>query len=276
MRTTKGVVGLLAASTASLITLIGQAQALTITHATLSDGIVTVSGSRAAVSANISWEGTVVAVSTKRGTFAFTTAGVPADCAGTLSDGVSTIRVAIDGCTVEPYPWPSVVLATGQTACWDIRGDAVACRGTGQDGDIRAGAALRYTSNGNGTITDHNTGLVWEKKTAANMFDAYFWDEAFDYVARLNAATFAGYGDWRLPNIRELQSLIDYGHFDPAVSPEFNDCANGSCTVSGSYWSSTSVGSSPNLAWRVNFYDGAHLVGGKTFTIRVRAVRGGS
>ena len=59
------------------------------------------------------------------------------------------------------------------------------------------------------------------------------------------------------------------------MAPEFDDCANGSCTVSGSYWSSTSTMSNPMLAWRVNFYDGAYLVGGKGFTIRVRAVRGG-
>ena len=92
----------------------------------------------------------------------------------------------------------------------------------------------------------------------------------------LNALRFGGYDDWRLPNIRELASLIDYGKFNPAVASEFDDCGNGSCTVAGSYWSSTTAESATFLAWRVNFYDGAHLVGGKTFTMRVRAVRGGS
>ena len=167
------------------------------------------------------------------------------------------------------------LLATGQITCWDIRGNVVGCAGTGQDGDIRAGVVARYTSHDNGTITDNNTGLIWEKKTAANVHDAYTWDDAFVYVASLNAAGFGGHHDWRLPNVRELQSLIDYEKFNPAVAAEFDDCDNGSCTEAGNYWSSTTAVSSPILAWRVNFWDGFQLVGGKTFTIRVRAVRGG-
>jgi len=179
---------------------------------------------------------------------------------------------AVDG---PPPSAAAPLLVTGQTTCADVAGATIPCAGTGQDGEGRAGVVPRYTSHDNGTITDHATGLVWEKKTAANAFDAYTFDDAFVYVAGLNAARFGGHDDWRLPNIRELQSLIDYGRFDPAVAPEFDDCANGSCTVSGSYWSSTSAISAGILAWRVNFYDGFQIVGGKTFTIRVRAVRGG-
>ncbi len=55
--------------------------------------------------------------------------------------------------------------ATGQTTCWNSAGTVIACAGTGQDGDIRAGATLSYTDNGDGTITDNNTGLMWEKKS---------------------------------------------------------------------------------------------------------------
>src|SRR5262249_45294794 len=153
--------------------------------------------------------------------------------------------------------------------CVNMNGGAIDCAGTGQDGEIRAGVVQRYTSRDNGTITDNDTGLVWEKKTAANMFDAYTFDQAFVYVAGLNAARFGGYDDWRLPNLRELQSLIDYGRYDPAVAPEFNDCDHGSCTVSGSYWASTSAISAGILAWRVNFIDGFQITGGKTFEIRV-------
>ncbi|MGH8864149.1 MAG: hypothetical protein ACREVZ_05825 [Burkholderiales bacterium] len=56
--------------------------------------------------------------------------------------------------------------ATGQTRCWNSDGNVIPCRGTGQDGDIQAGATLKYKDNGNGTITDRNTKLVWEKKSA--------------------------------------------------------------------------------------------------------------
>jgi hypothetical protein len=55
--------------------------------------------------------------------------------------------------------------ATGQTTCYDSAGTVIACAGTGQDGDIQAGATLRYQDNGDGTVTDKNTGLVWEKKS---------------------------------------------------------------------------------------------------------------
>ena len=53
--------------------------------------------------------------------------------------------------------------ATGQTTCWDSNGNAISCAGTGQDGELRKGAALAYVDNGDGTVTDVNTGLVWEK-----------------------------------------------------------------------------------------------------------------
>jgi hypothetical protein len=53
--------------------------------------------------------------------------------------------------------------ATGQTTCWDSAGTVIPCAGTGHDGEIQAGATLAYTDNGDGTITDDNTGLMWEK-----------------------------------------------------------------------------------------------------------------
>jgi hypothetical protein len=57
---------------------------------------------------------------------------------------------------------------------------------------------LSYTDNGD-TITDNNTGLEWEKKTAGNVGTLYTWLEAFAYIASLNTANFAGHNDWRLP-----------------------------------------------------------------------------
>jgi len=161
----------------------------------------------------------------------------------------------------------------------------VNCAGTGQDGDVRAGATLSYTSNNDGTITDNNTKLVWEKKTNCSggthcVNDVYTWDAAFAYVAALNAANFAGHNDWRLPNIKELQSIINYQYIGPAVSPEFNDCGNGSCTVfDGFYWSSSTFALDPAFAWKVFFHDGSVVVRidglDKTGARYVRAVRGG-
>jgi len=179
--------------------------------------------------------------------------------------------------------------ATGQVTCWDSTGVIISCDGTGQDGDIRAGVRLRYRDNGDGTITDKNTGLTWEKLSADGSIhdqgNAYSWADAFAvHVAGLNKANFAGHNDWRLPNVKELQSIVNYQNFAPAVSSAFNnDCVvgatvlTGSCTVGNGYWSSSTYKYAPIGAWFVNFIDGGVSVGGKSaFFIQVRAVRGGS
>ncbi|OLB05955.1 MAG: hypothetical protein DMD98_02895 [Candidatus Rokuibacteriota bacterium] len=169
--------------------------------------------------------------------------------------------------------------ATGQTTSY--RAD--------DDGDIQAGATLSYTDNRDGTITDNNTCLVWEKKSDDGSIhdkdSVYTWDNAFDvHVAMLNATNFAGYNDWRVPNVKELQSIVNYENFDPAVSPEFNNACtpgcnglNCSCTTgSVEYWSSSTKAFVPD-PWVVDFSDGSVPSGPKgRGTGHVRAVRGGS
>ena len=178
--------------------------------------------------------------------------------------------------------------ASGQTSCWNGSGVVIPCAGTGQDGDTQAGAPLSYTDNGDGTITDHNTKLVWEKKSSdGSIHDVnagYAWANAFAvHIAGLNAANFAGHDDWRLPNVRELQSIANYENFNPSVSSEFNTACmpgattvlTGSCTTAAQYWASSTSARAPMFAWAVIFSDG--LVGefSKAFVFRVRAVRGG-
>jgi hypothetical protein len=91
--------------------------------------------------------------------------------------------------------------ATGQTTCWNSSGAVIPCAGTGQDGEVQAGATLSYMDNGDGSVTDVNTGLMWEKKSDdGSIHDkdtSYTWDNAFAvHVAGLNTANFAGYSDW--------------------------------------------------------------------------------
>src|SRR5205814_55397 len=86
--------------------------------------------------------------------------------------------------------------ATGQTTCWDGSGNVIGCAGTGQDGELRRGAPLSYTDNGDGTITDNNTGLVWEKQSQDgsihDIANTYTSDQAFSgHVATLNSMGFA-------------------------------------------------------------------------------------
>ena len=185
--------------------------------------------------------------------------------------------------------------ATGQTTCYDSIGAIIHCAGTGQDGEIRAGAKLRYRENLNGTITDLNTLLVWEKQsddgTIHDKDNLYTWENAFAvHVATLNTSGFAGKRDWRVPNLKELQSIINYESSEPAVSAAFNThCVagvtvlTGSCTgealhepQGGDHWSSTSLAGDPSLAWGVGFDDGSVPDDLKSEMFYVRAVRGGT
>lgn len=216
--------------------------------------------------------------------------------------------------------------ATGQTTSY-VAGD---------DGDIRAGAPLRYRDNGDGTITDENTKLMWEKKDQAsgglhNWNNTYPWEGTcsnssttlcgtvadcpsngtcnvsggamtiFQWVAQLNTTPcFANYCDWRIPNVKELQSIVDYETYLPPVDAAFNNNCTSGCTVDGAnntrecsctqsagpskgyYWSGSTYAPSPivpppgsMLAWGVLFGDGDVLSAGKTDHDYVRAVRCG-
>ena len=203
-----------------------------------------------------------------------------------LEGGTGPARAVRDTSTGCPLP------ATGQTTCWNSSGNVISCAGTGQDGELRRGAPLAYADNGNGTVTDLNTGLVWEKVsddgTVHDKDNTYTWANAFTgHVATLNATSFAGHTDWRLPNVRELQSIVNYQSSSPMVSSAFKtNCGPGcpatgcSCTASGNYWSSTSSVSSPSRAWFVSFrygnVDAFNSSGSKSVAAFVRAVRGGS
>ncbi len=107
----------------------------------------------------------------------------------------------------------------------------------------------------------------------------------FKWVAQLNTANFAGHNDWRIPNVKELQSILNYEKVGPAVSAAFNGASCGttcadmtsaacSCTPSTvDYWSSTSfLGIN---AWFVAYGAGYAFHDQKTFSNSVRAVRGG-
>jgi len=146
----------------------------------------------------------------------------------------------------------------------------------GDDGDIQAGLALSFVDNGDGTVTDRNTGLMWEKKSddggLHDKDNSYVWNPGggsmWAWLAQVNAeggTGFAGHSDWRIPNVRELLSIVDYGRYYPAVDPVFNTaCAPGcsvttcSCSVASYDWSSTTSAYYPTDAWGVYFYGGTN------------------
>jgi hypothetical protein len=152
---------------------------------------------------------------------------------------------------------PSHVARTGQTACWDPSGAPVSCAGTGQDGAHQAGASVgpRFTDNGNGTVKDNLTGLVWLKH--ASCFGAEPWADALSHANTLASGACgltdgSAAGAWRLPNLAELLSLIDYGRAGPALPA--NHPFSG--VSYGNYWSSTTCAAHPIDAWRVLLNDG--------------------
>jgi protocatechuate 3,4-dioxygenase beta subunit len=132
---------------------------------------------------------------------------------------------------------------------------------------VRGGGSDRsaLVNNGDGTITDTNTGLMWQKTTAPG---TYTWQQALAYAETLDLA---GHLDWRLPARNELQSLVDYTRHDPAVDPLLV-----SHTASSYYKSSTPSVGNVLYAWGVNFTDGSvNDAGNKSHSHHVRAVMGG-
>lgn len=121
------------------------------------------------------------------------------------------------------------VAETGQDLCYDpsgATGDPVPCAGSGQDGDGRPGVEWptgRFLDNGDGTVTDQLTGLTWLKDAnCATFFAPITFDQALAEAGALEEsicglADGSSAGDWRMPNIRELASLVDYGELDPAL-----------------------------------------------------------
>ena len=178
--------------------------------------------------------------------------------------------------------------ATGQTGCWDSVGSIVACPGSGHDGDIRAGAVLSYTDNGDGTITDDNTGLMWEKESddgSVHDWDTHYsWADAFAvHLVALNDpnAPFAGYTDWRIPNIKELVNVMHYQELNPSMHDIFmTGCTGGctvltcSCTQTHRYWSSTSMWDDLTTAAAAKTSNGTVTGEDKTIPYSVKAVRG--
>ncbi|RJR27411.1 MAG: DUF1566 domain-containing protein [Desulfobacteraceae bacterium] len=140
---------------------------------------------------------------------------------------------------------------------------------------VRGVQALEnFTDNGDETVTDNSTGLMWQKDTAKDDQGDYkpmTWQEALAYCEGLGLA---GYSDWRLPTIKELRSVFDYSKFNPAI-----DTALFPNTLLGFYWSSTTSlleHDTPDVACGIVPYNG--IAGGgnnKPIHNNVRAVRGG-
>jgi hypothetical protein len=183
----------------------------------------------------------------------------PPDCTLQLKDGAATCTAFLKKCT--PGKRPLVTFPT------------------------------RFIDNGDGTVSDTSTGLMWEKTTDDSTIhdkdNFYTWSTGspynpdgtafFTFLATLNGPTpFAGYGDWRLPTLTELKTIVDL------TAP---GCGSGSpCidqtvfgpTQASFYWSATTFAGFPISARLVDFFNGTVFNLNKTGNSYVRAVRSGS
>ncbi len=191
--------------------------------------------------------------------------------------GSGTIDLAGAGMSLGVWPVrdltrsPAPLGQTGQTVL------AV----SGDDGDLQAGVPWpepRFEDKGDGSVRDALTGLVWANNpgpAACGASRVRAWKKALAYVDCLNTHGFLGKGDWRLPNRRELRSLVNYGRADGAAWLADQGFAE---IKSGLYWTSSSVTALPAKAWAVNLKRGMVIPRDKTGLLdrlRICPVRGG-
>ncbi len=179
---------------------------------------------------------------------------------------------------VDPSQAPTGgVFKTGQTTSY----------GTNDDGDLEEGvtwANPRFTDNSDGTVTDNNTGLIWLKNADCGGTKA--WSTALTYCNSLSDGTCglsdgSAAGNWRLPNLFELESLRDMAYSDPVLSNAAGTAkwTNGSAFTnvqSGYYWSSTTYADYTNAAWNVGLRNGDVYYEYKPSTFYVWPVRSGN
>ena len=149
---------------------------------------------------------------------------------------------------------------------------------TGDDGDLEMGVewpSPRFTDNEDGTVTDNLTGLIWLEN--ADCFGPRDWWTALSDANGLASGSCeltdgSSAGDWRLPNVREMLSLIDYGVYDGLVLPDGHPFTG---VQSSYYWSSTTTAYDTSDAWLVHLYRGLVDYVFKTDAWHVWPVRGG-
>jgi hypothetical protein len=159
--------------------------------------------------------------------------------------------------------WPvrsegyGVLPVTGQRECHDAKGRIIDCAGSGQDGEFRFGFAWpepRFEVVRD-VVIDRLTGLCWLRE-ADLTGRLTTWSEALEAVEKLNRESEGA--EWRLPNINELETLVDCSTHSPALPAghPFKE-------VQEAYWSSTTSMFEPDWAWALYLLKGAVGVGQK-------------
>lgn len=134
------------------------------------------------------------------------------------------------------------------------------------------------TAESNGVAVDSKTGLMWMRCSLGydwrdggcirneNKNAEFTWPDALQAAAA--AKSFAGYNDWRMPNRKELGSIVEGACFDPAINLSVFPA-----TEAKGYWSASPNNFNESFAWAVNFINGDHVSTSRTNLFAVRLVR---
>jgi hypothetical protein len=130
----------------------------------------------------------------------------------------------------------------------------------GEDADYNINPPF-FINNSNGTITDTITGLMWQQVDGGEMT----FDKATTYASNL---VLGGYSDWRMPNIKELQSISEATIYNPSINKTyFSGISTTQC------WASTSLSNQSTKAWYLDTQYGITSQALKTNKLRLLAVR---
>jgi hypothetical protein len=244
-------------------------------------------------SGSVSGDADLTAANIKLGVNLFGVSGALGCGNGVINAGESCDQNNLNGATCVSQGFAFGTLQCGADCAFDTSG----CY------------SVRFTDNGDGTVTDAQTGLMWEKKghldgvpvaciSAGVCPDPHDADNQYTYsadsptgpqgtaytvmLAQLNAlGGFAGHTDWRLPTLVELQSIVDYADASgPVTNAVFDTGCTSSCTgiacscaAAGLYWTNDLVTSISGNAWLADFSDGSALNDTRDTDYYVRAVR---
>ena len=140
--------------------------------------------------------------------------------------------------------------------------------------------SANFTDHGDGTVTDNVTGLMWMRCSLGKTWisgtgscdgsaTTLSWQSP---LSNAEGTNFAGHDDWRLPNMKELESIVERRCWSPAInSTLFPDTS-----TSSYYWTSSPSASQILQAWVISFNIGSVFIQDKTESLRVRLVRGGN
>lgn len=181
----------------------------------------------------------------------------------------------------QSFSFATKIPDTGQTKCYQAVSPyaEIPCAGTGQDGEYDINP-MTYTVNGDGTVTDKITGLMWQAGGDDHQWNWYWATGTYNDTYNREEHNICGeltvgdYSNWRMPSKHELATLVDYSI--PPPGPRIKQ-GYFSGTESDKYWTGSSIsflGDSPGYAWRVDFYSGT-VDGTTRGTLQyVRCVRG--